>query len=124
MIHASYSIDGVTGVISCYDSKWLVAHMKEMMLRCDLHEVNIDRRGCPWCEIEQLREHFDSCNEARKNAESNMEPIKQLSYQMGRNSLKNELIDWLNNGFEYENSVMTVHAVRETIQRFTLADRP
>lgn len=31
MIHASYSIDGVIGVLSCYDSKWLVNHMKEMI---------------------------------------------------------------------------------------------
>jgi hypothetical protein len=40
-----------------------------MMMRCDLHDVNIDRRGCPWCEIEQISEQLTECNKARKDAE-------------------------------------------------------
>lgn len=26
-----------------------------MMMRCDLHEVDIDRRGCPWCQLEEIQ---------------------------------------------------------------------
>ena len=25
-----------------------------MMNHCDLHDVDIDRRGCPWCSMESL----------------------------------------------------------------------
>lgn len=30
-----------------------------MMTRCDLHEVDVDRRGCPWCQVEQLEERVE-----------------------------------------------------------------
>ena len=27
-----------------------------MMTRCDLHDVDVDRRGCPWCQLEEAQE--------------------------------------------------------------------
>lgn len=27
-----------------------------MMLYCDLHFQTVDRRGCPWCRIEEIEE--------------------------------------------------------------------
>lgn len=52
-------------------------------------------------------------------AEQSIEVVARQAFQAGRDSLKSELIDWLTNGFEYENSVMTVHSVREVLNRYT-----
>lgn len=27
------------------------------MIYCDLHNQAVDRRGCPWCQLEELEKH-------------------------------------------------------------------
>jgi hypothetical protein len=41
--------------------------------------------------------------------------LKLTAFKMGADVFRRRMDDWLNDTFEYENSVMTVHRVRETL---------
>lgn len=47
--------------------------------------------------------------------EKDLEQLKLLAFKMGADAFRRRIEDWLNDTFEYENSVMTVHRVRETL---------
>lgn len=62
------------------------------MMYCDLHEVAIDRRGCPWCEIEQISEQLTLCNTARKTAEEEVEALKIQGQNLWNESKENSYL--------------------------------
>ena len=88
-------------------------------------ELYLNRKAADLEEVKRLayQAGFDAA------MDTDFDPIKErdaaydLGYKEGRSSLKLELLDWLNNGFDFENSVATVHTIRETINRFTLGQK-
>ncbi len=105
---------------SKHDANCLLRLLLETLpIQLEQRKLTHDRTACAMLiqdSIDYLfRDGEDTLIESPSNDE---QQALKLAYQMGRNSLKQEIEDWLNNGFEYENSVMTVHTVRETVQRY------
>jgi hypothetical protein len=103
-----------------HDANCLLRLLLETLpIQLEQHKLTNDRTACAMLiqdSIDYLfRDGEDTLIESPSNDE---QQALKLAYQMGRDSLKRDIVDWLNNGFEYENSVMTVHTVRETVQSF------
>lgn len=46
---------------------------------------------------------------------NDLRQLKLLAFKMGADAFRRRMEDWLNDTFEYENSRLTVHNVRETL---------
>lgn len=70
-----------------------------MMLYCDLHFQSVDRRGCPWCRIEEIEEAMNTktlehnkCREALERivgvAESDIIVCEPNVFDIAREALR------------------------------------
>lgn len=102
---------------SKHDANCLLRLLLETLpLQLEQHKLTSDRTACAMLiqdSIDYLfRDGEDTLIESPTNDE---QQALKLAYKMGGDSLKRKIEYWLNDTFEYENSVMTVHRVRETL---------
>jgi hypothetical protein len=109
--------------ITYADHRAQIARFKKALV--EIYGLNQrDNDNVPQLIAETASKAMLGCTEDEEAglSDNDLGQVKLLAYKMGRKSLKQELEDWLNNGFEYENSALTVHNVREVLQRYTQND--
>ncbi len=104
-------------VQSKHDANCLLRLLLETLpIQLEQRKLTHDRTACATLiqdSIDYLfRDGEDTLIESPSNDE---QQALKLAFKMGSDSLKRKMEYWLDDTFEYENSVMTVHRVRETL---------
>lgn len=102
---------------SKHDANCLLRLLLETLpIQLEQRKLTHDRTACAMLIQDSIDYLFRDGEDALIESPSNDEQqALKLAFKMGSDSLKRKMEYWLDDTFEYENSVMTVHRVRETL---------